>query len=552
MTAPLKAFAVVLGSLLVSSASAASFTESIDSTWATRWTHSSEEKYNGKFVAEAPPGSQDTALKVTEKARHYGIATALPEVTDPSEGLVLQYDLKLTDGLTCGGAYMKFLTADADIKFDELNENSTYSVMFGPDKCGSTNKVHLIMRHKSPKTGEIEEKHLMSPPIVPLDDRTHVYTAILYPTNNSYAVLIDGESKKSGSLFEDFEPPFNPPEEIEDPNDSKPDSWIDDPKISDAAAVKPDDWDEDAPEDIPDEEAVMPTGWLSDEPAEVDDADAKQPEDWDEEEDGVWEPPRISNPLCKDAPGCGEWQRPTKSNPSYKGKWTAPMIDNPAYKGVWKPAKISNPEHFKDDTPLAHIGKINAAAIEIWTMDNNYYFDDIVVANDPAVAKKFAEKTWAPKSLVEKAAEEAKKLAEEAKQIEEAAKAGASDSLSRSIDWVYEKLPFLEPLRELLQPAVDFLVANAFYVRLGLGLGLMIFVYLLSRLFARTTPVDRVGVAKKTDAVNVDDTLAEAERTVDAAAIEGVTEEELVEEIEEEAEAEAKTRKRPGRPRRET
>lgn len=116
--------------------------------------------------------------------------------------------------------------------------------------------------------------------------------------------------------------------------------------------------------------------------------------------------------------------------------------------------------------------------------------------------------------------------------------------------------------------------------------------------------VDRVGAAKKTDAVNVDDTLAEAELTVDAAAIEGATEEEvrscfmrlfvpvcmihvvfcvvsqfparsairvgapamlvslkigsllswhaqLVEEIEEAAEeAEVKARKRPGRPRR--
>lgn len=45
-----------------------------------------------------------------------------------------------------------------------------------------------------------------------------------------YAVLIDGEIKKSGSLFEDFEPPFNPPEEIDDAGDSKPDDWIDDPK----------------------------------------------------------------------------------------------------------------------------------------------------------------------------------------------------------------------------------------------------------------------------------------------------------------------------------
>ena len=42
-----------------------------------------------------------------------------------------------------------------------------------------------------------------------------------------YDVLIDGESKKSGSLFEDFEPPFNPPEEIDDPEETKPEDWVD-------------------------------------------------------------------------------------------------------------------------------------------------------------------------------------------------------------------------------------------------------------------------------------------------------------------------------------
>ncbi len=44
-------------------------------------------------------------------------------------------------------------------------------------------QVHLIIRHKSPKTGEIEEKHLKSPPAVQSDDMTHVYTAILHPNN---------------------------------------------------------------------------------------------------------------------------------------------------------------------------------------------------------------------------------------------------------------------------------------------------------------------------------------------------------------------------------
>ena len=44
---------------------------------------------------------------------------------------------------------------------------------------------------------------------------------------------------------------------------------VDEERIKDPAAVKPDDWDEDAPKTIPDEEAVMPSGWLSDEPLTV-------------------------------------------------------------------------------------------------------------------------------------------------------------------------------------------------------------------------------------------------------------------------------------------
>ena len=28
-------------------------------------------------------------------------------------------------------------------------------------------------------------------------------------------------------MFEDFEPPFNPPEEIDDPEDKKPTDWVD-------------------------------------------------------------------------------------------------------------------------------------------------------------------------------------------------------------------------------------------------------------------------------------------------------------------------------------
>lgn len=60
---------------------------------------------------------------------------------DPAEGLVLQYDLKLSEGLTCGGAYLKFVSASAEFDPETLVEATPYSIMFGPDKCGATNKV---------------------------------------------------------------------------------------------------------------------------------------------------------------------------------------------------------------------------------------------------------------------------------------------------------------------------------------------------------------------------------------------------------------------------
>ena len=47
-----------------------------------------------------------------------------------------------------------------------------------------------------------------------------------------YAVLVDGVERKGGSLFEDFEPAINPPEEVDDPDDSKPSSWVDTPKCA--------------------------------------------------------------------------------------------------------------------------------------------------------------------------------------------------------------------------------------------------------------------------------------------------------------------------------
>lgn len=75
----------------------------------------------------------------------------------------------------------------------------------------------------------------------------------------------------TGNLLEDFTPAVNPPTEINDPEDKKPEDWVDTPRISDPDAKKPDDWDEDAPYEILDEDAVKPEGWLDDEPTTIPD-----------------------------------------------------------------------------------------------------------------------------------------------------------------------------------------------------------------------------------------------------------------------------------------
>ena len=66
---------------------------------------------------------------------------------------------------------------------------------------------------------------------------------------------------------------------------------------------QPIDWDEDAPEFIPDEEAVKPEGWLDDEEELIPDPSADRPADWDDDMDGEWEAPKIDNPKCQEAPG---------------------------------------------------------------------------------------------------------------------------------------------------------------------------------------------------------------------------------------------------------
>ena len=326
--------------------------------------------------------------------------------------IVLQYEVRLQNGLECGGAYLKYLRPQgAGWIAKEFDNESPYSIMFGPDKCGSTNKVHFILKHKNPKTGDYVEHHLKYPPSVPYDKLTHVYTAVL-KADNEVRILIDGEEKKKANFLssDDFEPPLVPSKTIPDPDDKKPEDWDERAKIPDPDATKPDDWDEDAPMEIVDDEAVKPEGWLDDEPEEIDDPEATKPEDWDDDEDGEWEAPKVDNPKCEAAPGCGEWKKPMKDNPAYKGKWTAPIIDNPAYKGIWKPREIPNPDYFELEKP--NFEPISAIGIEIWTMQDGILFDNILITDNEKAAELSRGKTWKPKYQVEKEKEKEKEKAE--------------------------------------------------------------------------------------------------------------------------------------------
>jgi calnexin len=307
--------------------------------------------------------------------------------------------------LECGGAYLKLLTESSEgIQALEFSDKTPYTIMFGPDKCGSTNKVHFIFRHKNPVSGEYEEKHLASAPSSRISKLSTLYTLIVRP-NQSYEIKINEESVKEGSLFDDFNPPVNPPEQVDDPEDSKPADWVDMSRIPDPTATKPSDWDEDAPREIPDLEAVIPSDWLVDEPELIPDPEATKSDDWDDEEDGDWVAPTVPNPKCIEVSGCGEWTRPMMKNPEYKGKWSPPMIDNPEYKGPWRPRMIPNPAYFHDANP-AKFEKMGGVGFELWTMQNDIMFNNIYIGHSEGDAQKLAKETWTKKYAAEKALED--------------------------------------------------------------------------------------------------------------------------------------------------
>ena len=121
-------------------------------------------------------------------------------------------------------------------------------------------QLHFIFRHKNPNTGEYEEKHAKTPSgkfdHIFDDKKPHLLRLVVQPDNN-FEISLDGSSISTGSLLSDVQPPVNPPAEIDDPDDTKPETWDEREKIPDPDAEKPEDWDEDAPATIPDPAAKV-------------------------------------------------------------------------------------------------------------------------------------------------------------------------------------------------------------------------------------------------------------------------------------------------------
>lgn len=376
-----------------------------------RWIKSSNKMYEGNTALKQQAGTGvqgipgDMGLVLDADSKRYGIAAPFTSETVPGKELVFQYELKFDSAIECAGSYLKFLSGNP--KLEEMEESTGYTVMFGPDKCGNTNKVHLILRFKNEKSGEIKEHHLKKPPIMKNDKLSHLYTAVLRP-DNTFEIFVDQVSVKAGKLTDDndWEIPFTPDKEIDDPEDKKPADWVDTEKIPDPEAKKPDDWDEDAPKEIEDADATMPAEWDESAEAKIYDPEATKPDDWDEDEDGPWEAPLVENPKCKT--GCGPWKRPMKKNPAYKGKWTAPMITHPGWKGVWAAKRIPNPHFYEVTDPVKDLAPIGAVAIEVWVhKPKGIAFDNILVVDDYNKAYEFGVATWKLRTDNEKAATKA-------------------------------------------------------------------------------------------------------------------------------------------------
>jgi len=316
--------------------------------WESRWVVSDWKRDKGeagdwglsagKYFTDE---SKQRGLKTLQDARFYAISTSFSEFSNKGKDLIIQFSVKHEQNIDCGGGYIKLIPGDSltDQKDFQGGEKETkYNVMFGPDICGYTKKVHFILNNKG-------TNHLIKEEIpCESDEFTHVYTGIL-SSDNTFKVYVDGEEKKAGAIPDFWN--ILPPKKINDPSQSKPSDWVDERMIDDPEDKKPEGYD--------------------DTPAEIVDPEAKKPEDWDDDLDGEWEAPKIANP-------------------DFKGPWRPRKIENSAYKGPWVHPQIDNPDYY-DDAELYAFNSFKYLGIDIWQVKSGSIFGHFLLTDDWSTAK---------------------------------------------------------------------------------------------------------------------------------------------------------------------
>lgn len=358
----------------------------------SQWKDAAELGSFTHTAGEFNGNPDNKGIQTTTDNRFHGIIAPLTtEFKSTDKTLVLQYSVKNEQTLGCGGAYIKLLPSEG-VEVDSFGGDTPYAVMFGPDKCGYNSRTHVIFTYNG------ENLLVEREPRMETNQLTNVYTLIVNP-DNTYEVRINNEAVQEGSLYDDWS--FLKPKEINDPEQSKPSDWIDDPQMDDPDDVKPEGYD-DIPETIPEE-------------------GAERPEDWDDEEDGEWEPPMVPNP-------------------EYKGPWSPRRIDNPDYKGPWEHPQVPNPD-FVDDKAVYDVCKDGCGfvGIELWQVEAGTIFDNILVTDSVEEAEA-AFTALESELAAEKAAKEAADEAARAAEAEAAAAAAEEDESDDDAAWEEEEL----------------------------------------------------------------------------------------------------------------
>jgi len=115
-------------------------------------------------------------------------------------------------------------------------------------------------------------------------------------------------------------------------------------------------------------------------------------------------------------------------NPDFKGEWKARQIDNPDYKGPWVHPEIPNPEYNEDDAAgIAKFAENCKIGFDLWQVKSGTIFDNMLITDDPAEAKKAGEELWAVTKDAEKKMKDEQDEVERAKAEAEAAEKGEEE-----------------------------------------------------------------------------------------------------------------------------